>query len=68
MTLSLKLFDVAMFPSLTLVTGTSFTSIHVNILPILELWQFSFIKDWPEIWRLEMLRLSFAQNLETGSS
>ena len=36
---------------LSLVTGPSFISIS---LPVLELSQFSFIKDWPEIWKLEI--------------
>ena len=36
---------------LSLVTGPSFIPIS---LPVLELSQFSFIKDWPEIWKLEI--------------
>ena len=33
------------------VTGPSFMSIS---LLVLELWQFSFIRDWPEIWKSEI--------------
>ena len=59
-------FDVALFLLSRLVTGPSFMSISALTL---ELWQFSFIKDWPEIrnrkypvcvfpniWRLELVR------------
>ena len=35
----------------SLVTGPSFMSIS---LLVLELWQFSFIRDWPEIWKSEI--------------
>ena len=35
----------------SLVTGPSFISIS---LLVLESWQFSFIRDWPEIWKLEI--------------
>ena len=51
MTPSLNFFDVAVFLLLILVTGSNFMSI---LLLILELWKFSFIKDWPEIRKLEL--------------
>ena len=35
----------------SLVTGPSFMSISSLVL---ELWQFSFLRDWPEIWKLEI--------------
>ena len=44
-------FDVALFLLSRLVTGPSFMSISSLIL---ELWQFSFIRDWPEILKLEI--------------
>ena len=41
---------------------------HFNILSlVLELWQFSFIRGWPETWKLEIHRLSFAHYVETGA-
>ena len=39
-------FDVVLFLLSSLITGPSFMSISSRVL---ELWQFSFIKDWPEI-------------------
>ena len=54
-------FDVAMFLLSCLVTGSGFLSISWLLL---ELWQFSFVKDWPEIWKLEIPYLSFDQYLE----
>ena len=44
-------FDVAMFLLPSLVTGPSFMSIS---LLVLGLWQLSFIKDWPDIRKLEI--------------
>ena len=44
-------FDVALFLLSNLVTGPSFMSISS---PVLELWQFSFIRDWPESRKLEI--------------
>ena len=44
-------FDTAVFFFSSLVTGPSFTSIS---LLVLELWQFSSIKGWPEIWKSEI--------------
>ena len=41
-------YDIAVF---FLVTGLSFTSIS---LLVLELWQFSSVKGWPEIWKSEI--------------
>ena len=48
-----------------LVTGSGFMSISWLLL---ELWQFSFIKDWPEILKLEIPYLSFDQYLEIKAS
>ena len=42
---------VALFLLSSLVAGISFMSIS---LMVLELWQFSFIKDWPEIQKSEI--------------
>ena len=44
-------FDVVLFLLSSLVTGPSFMSIS---LLVLELWQFSFIRDWPEIRKSEI--------------
>ena len=44
-------FDVILFLLSSLVTGPSFMSISSLVL---ELWQFSFIRDWPEIRKLEI--------------
>ena len=61
MTSSSKFFDVVLFLLWSLVTGLSFMSIPSLVV---ELWQFSFIRDWnteieniplwvlPNIWRL----------------
>ena len=46
MTSSSNFFDVVLFLLSSLVTGPSFMSISWLVL---ELWQFSFIKDWPKI-------------------
>ena len=46
MTLSSNFFDVVLFLLPILVTGPSFMPI---LSLVLELWQFSFIRDWPEI-------------------
>ena len=46
MTSSPNFFDVALFLLSHLVTGLSFMSISSLVL---ELWQFSFIRNWPEI-------------------
>ena len=51
MTLLSVLFDVALFLLSSLVTGPSFMSISSLVL---ELWQFSFIRDWPEIRKSEI--------------
>ena len=44
-------FDVAVFLLSSLVTGPNFMPISSLVL---ELWQFSLIKDWPEIRKLEI--------------
>ena len=62
---NVKFFDVALFLLSSLVTGPCFMSISSLVL---ELSQFSFIKDWPEIQKLKISHLSFAQYLETGAS
>ena len=46
-----QFFDVGLFLLLNLVTGRSFMSISS---PVLDLWQFSFIRDWPEVRKSEM--------------
>ena len=46
-----QFFDVALFLLSSLVTGPSFMSISSLVL---ELWQFSFIRDWPEIRKSEI--------------
>ena len=51
MTSSLNFFDVLVFVLSSLVTSPSFMSMSWLVL---ELWQFSFIKDWPEIRKLEI--------------
>ena len=51
MTSSLKCFDVVLFLLSSVVTGPSFMSIS---LLVLKLWQFSFIRDWPEIQKSEI--------------
>ena len=65
MTSSSKLFDVVLFLLSSLVTGPSFMSVASLVL---DLWQFSFIRDWPEIRKSEYPRLSFAQFLEAVAS
>ena len=51
MTSTSTFFDVVLFLLSSLVTGPSFMSMSSLVL---ELWQFSFIRDWPEIWKLEI--------------
>ena len=51
MTSSSNFFDVALFLLSSLVTGQSFMSISSLVL---KLWQFYFIKDWPEIRKSEI--------------
>ena len=53
-----KMTMTSQFPDMTssfllssVVTGPSFMSMSSLVL---ELWQFSFIRDWPEIWKLEI--------------
>ena len=46
-----KIFDVVLFLLSSLVTGSSFMSISSLVL---ELWQLSFIRDWPEIKKSEI--------------
>ena len=52
------LFDAALFPLSGLVTGSSFMSISSLVL---ELWQFPFIRDWPEIQKSEIPPSEFCQ-------
>ena len=49
-------FKVAVLYLSSLVTGSSFMSIS---LLVLELWQFSFIRAWPEIQKSEILPSEF---------
>ena len=51
MTSTSNFFDIVLFLLSSLVTGPSFMSISSLVL---ELWQFSFIRDWPEIRKLEI--------------
>ena len=53
---SLIFFDIAVFLLSSLVTGPSFMSIPSLVL---ELWQFWFIKDWPEIQKFEIPQSGF---------
>ena len=46
-----NIFDVILFLLSRLVTDPSFMSISSFVL---ELWQFTFIRDWPEIWKSEI--------------
>ena len=48
---SSNFFDLAVFLLSSLVTGPSFMSISSLVL---ELWQFPFIRDWPEIRKSEI--------------
>ena len=51
MTSTSNFFDVVLFLLSSLVTGPSFMSI---LSLVLELWQFSFIRDWPETRKSEI--------------
>ena len=53
---SLFFFNVTLFLLSSLVTGLSFMAISSLVL---ELWQFSFIMDWPEIRKLEIPLFEF---------
>ena len=52
----LNFFVVAIFLLSSIVTGSTFMSIS---LLVLELWQFSFMRDWPEIRNLEITPSEF---------
>ena len=56
MTSSSIFFDDLLFLLLTLVTGSIFMSISSLVL---ELWQFSFLTDWPYIRKLELTPSEF---------
>ena len=58
-------FDGVFFLLSSLVTGPSFMSISSLVL---EFWQFSFTRDWPEIRKSEISTSEFSQYLETGAS
>ena len=58
-----KFFDVVLFLLLSLVTDPSFISISSLIL---ELWQFSFIRDWPTIRKLEIPPWVLPKNWRLG--
>ena len=51
MTSTSNFFDIVLFLLSSLVTGPSFVSTSSLVL---ELWQFSFRRDWPEIWKSEI--------------
>ena len=51
-----KFFDNVLFLLSSLVTGPSVMSISSLVL---DLWQFSFIRDWPEVRKLELTPLEF---------
>ena len=51
MTSTLNFFDAVLFLLSNLLTSPKFMSIS---LLVLELWQFLFIRDWPEIWKSEI--------------
>ena len=51
MTSTPNIFDVVLFLLSSLVTGPGFMSISSLVL---ELWQFSFLRDWPEIRKSEI--------------
>ena len=61
---SSKLFDVVLFLLSNLVTSPSFMSISSLVL---ELWQFSFIRDWPEIRKSEIPTSEFCPLSEDWS-
>ena len=50
-TLTSNFLDVVLFFLLSVVTCPSFMSISSLVL---ELWRFSFIRDWPVIWKSEI--------------
>ena len=58
MTLSLISFKISIFLLASLSVGTNFTSISWLLL---ELWQISFIKDWPEIVKPEIPLSEFCE-------
>ena len=49
-------FDVVLFLLLRLVTGPSFMP---TLLLLPDSWKFSFVRDWPEIWKSEILPSEF---------
>ena len=55
-TSSSNVLEVVLFLLSSLVTGPSFMSISSLVL---ELWQFYFIRDWPEIWKSEIPSCGF---------
>ena len=55
---NINFFDVVLFLLSIWVTGPSFMSITSLVL---ELWQFSFIRDWPEIRKSEIPPSEFCQ-------
>ena len=63
MTSSSSFFNVVSLLPSSLVTGSSFMSISSLVL---ELWQFSFIRDWPEIQKLEIPPSKFWPISELG--
>ena len=47
-------FSAVLFFLSNLVTGPSFMSMSSLALELWKIWQLSFIKDWPEIWKSEI--------------
>ena len=62
---SIFFFDVNMFLLSSLVTYPGFMSVS---LLVLELWQISFIGNWPEIWSLEIPPFEFCPISGAGAS
>ena len=56
LTSSSNFFEIILFLFSSLVTGPTFMLITPLVL---ELWQFSFIRNWPEIWKSEILPSEF---------
>ena len=61
---SSSFFNVVLFPLSMLVTRPSFMSISSLVL---EFWQFSFIRDWPEIRKSEIIPSKFVPISEDWS-
>ena len=58
-----NVFDFILFFLSSLVTGPSLMSVSSLVL---ELWQFSFVRDWPEIWKSEIPPSEFPISIDWG--